>query len=73
MTALLICSVIVVLFLGAFINVDASKVVAWLFVAGMATMMGALLTFLREITMAAKKTRLGLTREAIATQRKSSG
>lgn len=51
-TALLISSVIVILFLGAFVPFDMSTPVASLFVAAMLTLVVALLLFLREILIA---------------------
>jgi cytochrome bd-type quinol oxidase subunit 2 len=65
-TALLICAVIVVLFLGAFVNIDTSKAVAWIFIAAMTAFFVALLTFLREISIAATSTRIGLKRASVA-------
>jgi Protein of unknown function (DUF2721) len=61
-TALLICAVIVVLFLGAFIHVDTSKVVAWMFIAAMTAFFVGLLYFLREIFIAEASIRIGLSR-----------
>ena len=58
-TALLICTVVAVLFLAAFFRFDASLVVALLFVAGMATFFVGLLTFLREIFLATRHLRIG--------------
>jgi len=50
--ALLVCAVIVVLFIGAFLHVDASIPVALLFIAAMLALIGGLLCFLREIHLA---------------------
>jgi uncharacterized protein DUF2721 len=58
-TALLVCTVIVVLFLAAFLRFDASLLVALLFVAGMITFFAGLLTFLREIFLATRHLRIG--------------
>ncbi|HEY6930762.1 MAG TPA: DUF2721 domain-containing protein [Thermoanaerobaculia bacterium] len=58
-TALLVCTVIVVLFLGAFLHFDASHIVALLFVAAMVTFFAGLLTFLREIFLATRHLRIG--------------
>jgi uncharacterized protein DUF2721 len=58
-TALLVCTVIVVLFLGAFFRFDASLVVALLFVTGMVTFFTGLLTFLHEIFLATRHLRIG--------------
>jgi hypothetical protein len=51
-SALLVCSVIVVLFLGTFLTIDLGTIVALLFVAAMACLIAGLITFLREIRMA---------------------
>jgi hypothetical protein len=69
-TALLICAVIIVLFLGAFIHVDASKVVAWMFIAAMTAFFIGLLYFLREIFIAEASVRIGLARASAATRKK---
>jgi uncharacterized protein DUF2721 len=58
-TALLICAVIAVLFLGAFLTLDTSKPVALLFITAMLTFFVGLLLFLREITLATETVRLG--------------
>jgi hypothetical protein len=59
-TALLICAVIAVLFLGAFLTVDASRVVGWLFVAAMLAFFCGLLLFLREIFLATATVQIGI-------------
>lgn len=46
---LLICGVIGVLFVGAFLRVNVARIVALAFVIAMAALVGALLNFLREI------------------------
>lgn len=51
-TALLVSSVIVILFLGAFVPFDISTPVASLFVAAMVVLVVALVLFLREILLA---------------------
>jgi hypothetical protein len=51
-TALLICTVIAVLFLSAFVRFDTSIPIALLFIAAMATFFFGLLWFLREIFLA---------------------
>jgi hypothetical protein len=51
-TALLICTVIAVLFLSAFIRFDTSIPIALLFIAAMTTFFLGLLWFLREIFLA---------------------
>jgi hypothetical protein len=51
-TALLVCMVIAVLFLSAFLRFDASVPVALLFIAAMLAFFFGLLWFLREIFVA---------------------
>jgi hypothetical protein len=53
-TAILVCSVIATVFLGAFGQHDTSTLVAVLFVAAMVTITTALLIFLREIFVATR-------------------
>ncbi|HUL02785.1 MAG TPA: DUF2721 domain-containing protein [Gemmatimonadales bacterium] len=57
-TALLVCAVIVVLFVGAFVQFDASVPVALLFVAAMIALFIGLLSFLREIFIATANLRI---------------
>jgi len=59
MTALLVCTVIAVLFLSAFLQFDASIPVASLFIAAMLCFFLGLLWFLREIYLATKSLRIG--------------
>ena len=59
MTALLVCIVIAVLFLSAFLQFDASIPVALLFIAAMLCFFLGLLWFLREIYLATKSLRIG--------------
>lgn len=59
-TALLICAVIAVLFLGAFLTLDVSRVVGLLFVAAMLSFFLGLLLFLREIFLATATVRIGI-------------
>ena len=59
LTALLISSVIAVLFLGAFVDFNASIPVAVLFVAGMLSLIIALIFFLKEIMIATSSILLG--------------
>ena len=61
-TALLICAVIVVLFLGAFVKINTSTVVGLLFIAAMSAFFLGLLVFLREISIAANSMRIGIER-----------
>jgi hypothetical protein len=58
-TALLVCAVIVVLFMGAFLRFDASVPVALLFVAAMGAFFLGLLSFLRELFVATANLRIG--------------
>jgi hypothetical protein len=56
---LLICSVVAVLFLGAFIGLDMAVIIASLFVAAMLCLIMALLNFIREIYLATAHVRGG--------------
>jgi hypothetical protein len=58
-TALLICTVIAVLFLSAFMPFDASIPISVLFIAAMTTFFLGLLWFLREISLATSNRRIG--------------
>lgn len=58
-TALLVCLVVVSLFVGEFLGLDFSAVVAWVFVAGMVSFFFGLLHFLREIFLATRSLRIG--------------
>ena len=58
-TALLVCTVIAILFLSAFLRFDASLSVALLFIAAMSTFFFALVWFLREIYLATVNRRIG--------------
>jgi len=58
-TALLVCTVIAVLFLSAFLRFDASIPVALLFIAAMFAFFLGLLWFLREIYVATVNLRIG--------------
>jgi hypothetical protein len=59
-TALLVCTVIAVLFLSAFLRFDATIPVALLFIAAMSTFFLGLVWFLREIYLATVTLRIGL-------------
>lgn len=50
--ALFICALIVVLFVGAFLNLDVSTTIAMLFIAAMTALILGLLCFLKEIHLA---------------------
>jgi hypothetical protein len=58
-TALLICMVIAVLFLSAFLKFDAGVVVALLFILAMLAFSLGLVWFLREILLATRNLRIG--------------
>lgn len=58
-TALLICATIAVLFSSAFLNLDASRAIALLFIAAMIAFFIGLLYFLREIFVAIRSLRIG--------------
>ena len=59
-TALLVCTVIAVLFLSAFLRFNASIPVALLFIAAMLAFFLGLLWFLREIYVATVSLRIGI-------------
>ena len=59
MSALLVCAVIAILFVGAFARFDASVPVALLFVAAMVALFVGLFSFLREIAIATATLRIG--------------
>jgi hypothetical protein len=58
--ALLICSMIAAMFVGVFLSLDLSDVVALLFVTAMLAFIGALLAFLGEIFIAVRALRIGM-------------
>ena len=58
--ALLICSMIAAMFIGVFLSIDLSDVVALLFVTAVIAFIGALLAFLREIFIAVNALRIGM-------------
>lgn len=59
--ALLVSMVVVALFVGAFVDIHLSLVIATLFVVAMLSFIGGLLMFLREVFVATKALRIGLT------------
>jgi len=59
MTALLICSVIAVLFLGSLVRFDISVPVSILFILAMILLVMGLLWFLREVFLATASLRIG--------------
>jgi hypothetical protein len=58
--ALLICSMIAAMFIGVFLSINLTDVVALLFVAAMIAFIGALLAFLGEVFIAVKSLRIGM-------------
>lgn len=58
-TALLVCTVVAFLFVSAFLQFDASVIVALLFIAAMSTFVLGLLWFLREIYVGTISLRIG--------------
>lgn len=58
-TAVLICIVIALLFIGAFLGVDPSIAVGLLFIAAMVSLVSGLLWFLREIFVATRSLHIG--------------
>lgn len=59
MTALLVCSVIAVLFSGSFVQFDITMTVSLLFIMAMFLLVMGLLWFLREIFLATASLRIG--------------
>jgi hypothetical protein len=59
--ALLVSMVVVALFVGAFVDIHLSLVIAALFVVAMLSFIGGLLLFLREVFVATQALRIGLT------------
>ena len=59
MTALLVCSVIAVLFSGSFVSFDISTPVSILFILAMILLIMGLLWFLREVFLATASLRIG--------------
>jgi hypothetical protein len=57
--ALLICTVIVVMFIGAYLSLNLANLIAWLFIISMALLISALFIFLREIYLATSSLRIG--------------
>ncbi len=58
--ALLICSMIAAMFIGVFLSLNLTDVVALLFVAAMFAFIGALISFLSEIFIAVRALRIGM-------------
>ena len=59
-SALLVATVVIALFVGAFIRRDFSPLIGATFVAAMVSLCGALLTFLQEISHATRSLRIGI-------------
>lgn len=59
MTALLVCSVIAVLFSGSFVSFDITVPVSMLFIMAMVLLVLGLLWFLREVFLATASLRIG--------------
>ena len=58
--ALLICTVVISLFLGAFFSTDVSNVIGVAFIAALTALGGGLVTFLREVFVATRNLRIGV-------------
>jgi hypothetical protein len=58
--ALLVCTVIAALFIGASLNYDTSTLIALLFITAMAVLIAGLVCFLQEIYLATANLRIGL-------------
>jgi hypothetical protein len=59
LAALLIATVIAILFLGDFVSFDTSLAVSLLFIGAMASLIAALMYFLREVYIASASLRIG--------------
>lgn len=57
--ALLVCTVVALLFIGAFLDINLAGAVAWLFIVAMGILIASLLVFLREIRLAIASLRIG--------------
>src|SRR5574341_74778 len=56
--ALLVCAVIAALFIGAFLSIDLAGLIGAVFIAAMLSLIGGLLSFLREIYIATRSLRI---------------
>jgi len=65
LTALLICSVIIVLFIGAFLHFSAAIPASLLFITALLSFATALVWFLREIFLATASMRIGVVEHPI--------
>lgn len=59
-SALLVCTMIALLFIGDFIATSTAQIVALLFITAMLSLIGGLLCFLREVYLAIRYLRLDL-------------
>ncbi len=59
LSALLVCLMIALLFVGQLFSVDVSRVVATLFVLSMLGLIAGLVSFLREVQLATRSLRIG--------------
>ena len=57
--ALLVCAVIAALFIGAFLSIDLAGLIGVVFIAAMFSLIGGLLSFLREIYISTRALRIG--------------
>lgn len=57
--ALLICTVVISLFVGAFFSTDVSNEIGIVFIAALVALAGGLITFLREVFVATRTLRIG--------------
>jgi hypothetical protein len=58
-SAFLVCTIIVVLFLEAFLSLNRAGVIALLFISAMLSLIAGLLIFLREVFLATASLRIG--------------
>lgn len=58
-TALLVCSVVAIMFVGAFVHFDVTRLVAVLFIGAMLSFITGLICFLREVFVASASVRIG--------------
>ncbi len=58
--ALLICTVIIALFVGAFLSTDVTVLISLIFIGAMLALCMALVNFLREIYIATRHLRIGV-------------
>ena len=63
--ALLICTVVIALFLGAFFSTDVSNMIGVTFIAALTALGGGLIIFLREVFLATRNLRIGVIRPGV--------